>query len=397
MKIVKRLHSFLYIVWGNLLIMQTPVSSKNNSMQTPKGRVLSLDVMRGLIMILLAAESCLLYKSLNNLLPDGFANTIVKQFFHHPWHGLHFWDLVQPAFMIMAGSALYISYYYKSQKGIGWKQNFKHILVRSFKLFICGVALHCVSAGKLVWELWNVLTQLSITTIIAYLIIKKSTAFQIIFSILMLLLTEFLYRLILMPGYNQPFVEHKNFGAWLDMLLMGKINPYGWVAINIIPTAAHTIWGVLAGKLLVQPVGEYKKIKSLIIAAAAVLIVGYGLDTLHITPIIKRISTSSFVLVSGGWVLLMMAFLYWITDVKKFNRNASYFVVVGTNAIFIYLFFETIGEQWLNNTVAIFINGFTHLFGAPEKIQALTSAVATLSLEWYLCYWLYKKKIFFKL
>ncbi len=386
--------------------MQTPLLLNNNTVPVQQKRLLSLDVMRGLIMILLAAESCLLYNSLHHIFPSGICNSLVQQFFHHPWHGLHFWDLVQPAFMIMAGAALSISFYYKQQKALTgesfaqsiiWQQNFKHIAIRCLKLFICGTALHCFYAGKIVWELWNVLTQLSITTIIAYLIIRKSIIFQITVSILLLLLTEVLYRFILMPGYSQPFIEHKNFGAWFDILLMGKINSDGWVAINCIPTAAHTIWGVLAGKLLLQPFAEFKKIKILLIAAAIALIAGYALDVFNITPTIKRISTSSFVLVSGGWVIAIMAFLYWLTDVKGINKYAWIFVTVGTNAIFMYLFFETIGVQWFNNTVGIFVNGITGLLGIADKTLPVINALATLFLEWRLCYWLYKKKIFFKL
>ncbi len=364
-------------------------------MQQP--RLLSLDVMRGLIMILLAGESCLLYDSLHNLPATGIAGGVVDQFFHHPWHGLHFWDLVQPAFMFIAGTAMYLSYHYKQQKGITWHQNLNHILVRSLKLFICGTALHCVYAGRLVWELWNVLTQLAFTTLIAYLIIRSSTFFQIIFSIFLLLITEFLYRYIHIPGFNQPFTEYKNFGAWLDTVLMGKINRDGWVAINIIPTAAHTIWGALAGRLLVQPISAARKIKWLCIAGITGLLIGFGLDWLNLTPIIKRISTSSFVFASAGWVLLMLAFLFWLTDVKKINRYAWIFVVVGMNSIFIYLFFETLGAQWLDKTVGIFAGGFSNLVGVPLNWQLILSATVTWFLEWCLCYWLYKRKIFFKL
>lgn len=377
--------------------MQKPDTKKDNIELTSQQRLLSLDVMRGLIMILLAAESCLLYVSLNELLPTGFANSFVQQFFHHPWHGLRFWDLVQPAFMTMAGAALYISYYYKLQKGITWKQNLPHIAIRCLKLFICGTALHCVYAGKVVWELWNVLTQLSVTTMIAYLIIRKSTAFQLVVSIFLLLITEILYRFILMPGFDQPFTEFKNFGSWLDTIISSKVNEDGWVAINFIPTAAHTIWGVLAGKILVQTTATSFKIKSITVAGVVALIIGYGIDLMNITPIIKRTATSSFVLVSGGWVLLMLALLYWLVDVKKINRYAWLCVVVGMNAIFIYLFFETVGVQWLDKTVAVFVNGFTGFIGVPQKVQAVLSALVTLLLEWYLCFWLYKRKLFFKL
>lgn len=360
-------------------------------------RVLSLDVMRGLIMLLLAAESCSVYVSLNNLNLPYALSALTQQFFHHPWHGLRFWDLVQPAFMLMAGSAMYISYYYNTKKGISWQQHFRHIFFRCCKLFICGVALHCIYAGGLVWELWNVLTQLSVTTLIAYLIIRIPAAFQIGFTVFLLGLTTFLYQRVLMPGFDQPYVEHHNFGAWMDTVLMGKINSDGWVAINIVPTAAHTIWGVLAGQLLISALSYNEKIKRLVLAGSACLLLGYGLDLVNAIPIIKRISTASFVLASGGWVLLIMALLYWLTDVKKWNRHAWIFIVVGMNSIFIYLFFETVGVQWVNGAVAIFVKGAAGFAGLSQKLAAVLSAFITLFLEWRLCYWLYKKGIFFKL
>lgn len=362
------------------------------------GRLVSLDVLRGMIMILLCGESCMVYVALQNLNPAQPIGGLVNQFFHHPWHGLRFWDLVQPAFMFMAGSALYISYSRKLAKGESWASNWGHILGRSLKLFICGVALHCVYAGKPVWELWNVLTQLAFTTVIAYLIIGKSYGFQIGFSVLLLLLTEVLYRFILMPGFDQPFVQFHNFGAYMDTILMGTINSDGWVAINIIPTAAHTIWGVLAGKLLVSDSTAANKIKTLVIAGVLALLIGFGLDGLSITPIIKRISTSSFVFASGGWVMLMLAVIYWLVDVKQNVKYAWIFTVMGMNAIFIYLFFETVGMQWLNGAVGIFTGSLLHLVLAiPPKIAELISALATWVAEWALCYWLYKQKIFFKL
>ncbi len=381
----------------NFPVMQTTLLSPDLNANSRPMRLLSLDVMRGLIMLLLAGESCQVYTSFAEVFPAGLPGSLVQQFFHHPWNGLRFWDLVQPAFMTMAGSALYISFHYKTIKGITWSRNFRHIAIRCLKLFICGTALHCVYAGRMVFELWNVLTQLSVTTLIAYLIIRKSAGFQLAVSVLLLVLTEVLYRTVLHPGFDQPFVEGHNFGAWMDLQLMGKINPDGWVAINIIPTAAHTIWGVLAGRLLISAMAGSRKIGILLIAGLAGLLLGFGLDLSGITPIIKRISTSSFALASGGWVMLMLAALYWLIDVKQWKRFAWVFVVIGMNSIFIYLFFETVGVQWVNPTVAIFTNGLTGLLHASPDIQAVVAALVTLTLEWALCYWLWTKKIFFKL
>ena len=366
--------------------------------QSAKGRLVSLDVMRGMIMILLCAESCRVYEAIMHIDPEQPMGGLITQFFHHPWHGLRFWDLVQPAFMFMAGAAMYISYSRKLEKGQSWGDNLPHILIRSLKLFICGVALHCIYADKPVWELWNVLTQLSFTMIIAYLIINRSYTWQLLFSICLLLLTEVLYRGVLMPGFDQPFAEGKNFGAYADTLLMGKINSDGWVTINCLPTAAHTIWGVLAGKLLISGNTASYKIKTLVIMGIIALIFGFSLDLSGITPIIKRISTSSFVLVSGGWVLLILAAVYWLVDVKNNVKYTWIFTVVGMNAIFIYLFFETVGVQWLNGKVAIFSGDLLHLFlNVPLNVAAVVSALAVLVVEWFLCYWLYQRNIFFKL
>jgi predicted acyltransferase len=349
-------------------------------------------------MLLLCAGSCRLFGSIKHIDPAHPMNGMIDQFFHHPWHGLRFWDLVQPAFMFMAGTAMYISYSGKIKREITWEQNLPHVLLRCLKLFVLGVGLHCVFAGKPVWELWNVLTQLAFTILIAYLIIRQSEAFQIIFSILLLFITEALYRRIHINGFNQPFVELHNFGAYVDTLLMGKIDPDGWVAMNAIPTAAHTIWGVLAGKVLVSNQRPGRKVQTLLIAGAIALLIGYGLDKADITPIIKRISTSSFVFASGGWVLLGLAVVYWFVDVMQNVRYAWFFSVMGMNAIFIYLFFETIGSGWLNRVVGIFTGDLLHRFGLVSLgVGGVISAVAALALDWALCYWLYKRQIFFKL
>lgn len=360
-------------------------------------RVLSLDVMRGLIMILLAAEACGLYNALAEMFPTGLGHAIVSQFFHHEWHGLLAWDLVQPGFMLMAGSSLYISTTRKFDRGVSWSENLKSVAWRSLKLFLFGAALHCVYAGHLVWELWNVLTQLSIATLIAYLIIRWTSAQQFLFSLGLLLITELLYRTINIPGYDEPFVIGHNFGTYFDRLIMGKDNSGGWVAFNFVPTAAHTIWGVLAGKLLVNGQTSTAQIRKMVLAGTAALLVGYLLDWTDITPIIKRISTSSFVLVSGGYIILFMALLRWLIDTRGYDRSAWIFVVIGMNPIFIYLFFETVGKQWFNSTVNIFIGGGLELLGTSSTLIGIAVALTALLLQWLLCYWLYQKKIFFKL
>jgi hypothetical protein len=67
------------------------------------------------------------------------------------------------------------------------------------------------------------------------------------------------------------------------------------------------------------------------------------------------------------------------------------------NPIFIYLFFNTVGGQWLNGFVAIFTKGFLAWFNTPEFVMALVNSLTVLAREWFLCYYLYLKRIFFKI
>jgi predicted acyltransferase len=358
-------------------------------------RLLSLDFMRGFIMVLLMAESTGIYEHLFKATEGNFLNGFVNQFFHHPWNGLRFWDLIQPGFMYMAGVAMAYSLHKQEQSGLTWNQSFRKILKRCGLLFFFGVLDYAVRPGGLSFELWDVLTQLSFTTLVAFLIFRWSFSVQIIVCLGILLLTEALYRLTNIPGFDQPFTDQHNFGNYMDLVLMNKINSGGWVAINCIPTAVHTIAGALTGKLLMSQ--RTDKIKQMILWGIVTLVVGYGLDFAGITPIIKRIATSSFTLASLGWCLLGLAFCYWWIDLLNHRNYVKFFIVVGMNSIFIYLFFEIVGSRWFNEYVRAIVNGLLGFINTPGLLSAIIASLCIFALEWGLCYFLYRKKIFFKL
>src|SRR5258707_11356493 len=227
--------------------------------------------MRGLIMILLALEAAGLWEHLQKDSENPFLHPFFIQFSHHPWHGLHAWDLVQPAFMFMAGTAMAYSLHRQQQQGMSWNESFRKALRRSGWLFFWGVLDYAVRPGGLSFELWDVLTQLSFTSLVAFLIFRWSTAAQIGVCAGLLLLTEVLYRFTNVPGFDQPFTDQHNFGNYIDLILMNKINSGGWVAINCLPTAAHTIWGAVAGKLLLSDKGGPEKIKRLVLFGVVAL------------------------------------------------------------------------------------------------------------------------------
>ncbi len=248
---------------------------------TPGQRLVSLDFMRGMIMVLLALESAGLYEHLFKATDGNFLHPFFLEFFHHPWNGLRFWDLIQPFFMFMAGVSLAFSLNGQQQKGLSWNQSFVKTLKRCGWLFFWGVLDYAVRPGGLSFELWDVLTQLSFTTLIAFLIFRWPALYQAVTCIVLLLLTEFLYRTCTIPGFNQPFTDQHNFGNYVDLLLMNKINKGGWVAINCIPTAVHTIAGCMAGKYLLT--SKPPQMKFFIIAGLVCLLLGFGLDWSGIT------------------------------------------------------------------------------------------------------------------
>ena len=358
-------------------------------------RLLSLDFMRGFIMVLLAFESTGLYEHLSRITTGTFIHSFIEQFFHHPWHGLHFWDLIQPGFMFIAGVSLAYSLNKQQQQGFSWSKSFKKVLRRCGWLFFFGVLDYAVRPRGLSFELWDVLTQLSFTTLVAFLIFRWSAIVQILVCAFLLLLTEMLYRFTYVPGFDQPFTDQHNFGNFIDLVLMNKINHDGWVAINCIPTAVHTIAGAMAGKLLLS--AKKDKLKMLLTWSAIALAIGYSLDLLNITPIIKRIATTSFTLVSLGWCLSGLSFCYWWIDLLNHKKNLMFFTIVGMNSLFIYLFFEIVGARWFNNYVSAITNGVMAIVHTPEMISLIITSLCIFALEWGLCYFLYKKNIFFKI
>jgi predicted acyltransferase len=367
-----------------------------NEYLSPPHRLASLDVLKGMTMILLSLESTLLFEHLLPIVKDGWAARVLTQFFHHPWNGLRFWDLVQPTFMFAAGVALAFSMK-KQRQLLSWNQTFIKILKRCGWLFFWGVLDYAVRGNHLSFELWDVLTQLSFTTLVAFLIMDWSVRSQLLVSALCLIIPELLYRYTHIAGFDQPFVDQHNFGNYMDLKLMNKINPAGWVAINCISTAAHTIWGVLAGKLLLSDRSVNLKMKWLLISSGVLLLLGFGLDWMHITPIIKRIATSSFVLASGGWVVLFLAVIYWWVDVKAHKKYLKLFYLFALNSIFIYLFNEIVGDRWFTGYILTITNGLFGIIQFPALPAAVLGSLIVFTLETGLLYFLHTRKIFFKL
>jgi predicted acyltransferase len=360
-------------------------------------RLLSLDFYRGLIMVILILGETGIFTKLNHAFNNPFTFFLATQFVHSKWHGLHFWDLLLPSFMLIAGTAMAYSYKRQQQLMYSWRQSFLKALKRSFWLLFWGVLIYAVRNQQLNLQFSNVLTELSFATLIAFLIIKWSPLWKLAVSMLCLLIPELLLRCTHVPGFDQPFVDQHNFANFLDLVLIQKINKGYGTTLNILPSAAFTIWGLMAGQLLLSHKMVKEKTTYLYGFGLLALLSGLALDVTGLTPILKWIASTSFILVTGGISLMLLATFYLRVDIQKKQRHILFFTIVGMNSIFIYLFYNFFGSKWMNHYLDILCSGLLNLIHIPVAIGTVISCLVVFSIEWWLCYFLYQKKIFFKL
>jgi predicted acyltransferase len=295
--------------------------------------------------------------------------------------------------MFIVGVAIPFSVAKRTERGDSPSEIRNHAIQRAIILLLLGWALYCISPGYITFRFQNVLAQLSVTYLAAFFLMKKSFKTQFIITLIILIAVEILYRTFPVAGFDQPFTLDKNFGAWFDLLISGELSDESWVSFNAFPTIAHTVWGVMTGQLLMSDKSATAKLKILIIFGVIGVVAGLALD--FVTPIIKRISTSSFVIYSGGWTVLTLAFSYWLIDIKKIQKWSKFLIIVGMNPLFIYLFAHVGGTRLIYRVVKPFTNGLFNWMGSLTA-DIITGFVVWFCL-WYITYWMYKRKIFIRI
>ncbi|WP_148038921.1 acyltransferase family protein [Proteiniphilum sp. X52] len=356
-----------------------------------QGRILSVDFFRGLVMFILVSGIATLFHQMTEQGHGGaFIAWLDKHSNHGKWFDIYFWDLIQPFFMFIVGVAMPFSLSKRLARGDSWKQSFIHALKRSFWLLLLGFML---GAKDDAYYLTNILPQLGLVYVFAFLLLQKNIKWQLAVSFGLILASDLLYQFWPVEGYNMPYTPDHNFGAWLDSVTTGHLHPDHWVTFNAVPTCAHILWGVCTGKLLMTDLSPMKKLTIMLSTGIAGIMGGYLLG-LYI-PMIERIGTGSFVVFSGGWCLLAMGFSYLFVDILRFRKVATFFAIVGMNPIFIYIFSSLGGKSLLTRMA----RPFTHRifgWGGDMLINMVTIAVVAFMI-WGICYYMYKRKIFIKL
>jgi len=152
--------------------------------------------------------------------------------------------------------------------------------------------------------------------------------------------------------------------------------------------------GGLTGQFLMSKNQNFTSFKkALYMGAAGLLFLGLGFVLGMSFPIIKKIWTSSFVVFAAGWSSILLSVFYLIIDVWKLKKWSFLFVVIGSNSIFIYVCQSGILD--LRKTSEFFFNALIR-YPVDASAQAVIASVAYLLVSWLLLYFMYKRKLFFK-
>ena len=362
----------------------TTVDDKLMPQMAVKQRFVALDTYRGFIMLMLIQRS---------MFPSSARHPelawILTQFDHVEWEGVVFWDLIQPAFMFMVGIAMPFAIAHRLSQGATGRQIFYHVMYRMLKLVVLGQIIWSIATGQLSFYPIQVLSQIGLTYFVTFLILQIPYRLQILLALLLLGIPWALF--VLFPGSEGPFSKVDNIGLVIDRALFGINYPGHYMAIDLVGGTVITLFGAWTGIFLSRERPRSYILKILLTCAAMAFIISITLELVN--PIIKRLWTASFIFYSTAWALLFLIGFYWLFKVKQYRKLAFPFVVVGVNSIFIYCV-STLLRNWVGESLNVFTH---HLQFVSAFAPGLAKLILFVGVNWYLCYWLYQRKIFIKL
>lgn len=350
------------------------------------GRLVSLDAYRGFIMLLLVSGGL----GLGVLENYPGWEWLAHQFDHVAWEGCTFWDLVQPAFTFMVGVAMPLATRRRLALGATSAQVFQHVLWRAFLLvLLSNLFSNWGRDGALRLQFINVLAQIAFGYVLCFLITRLAFVRQVLVAVA--IMTGYTLLYVALPGPGGPWSQTGNIGAVLDLAVLGYNYSGGYTTLNFVGNALTILFGCWAGAWLLRDASHARKLQ--VLAAAAVAAFLLGLSLAPFIPMVKRLWTLSFTFFSTGWVVLMLMAFYWAIEVKQWKRWAFVFVVLGMNSIFAYSLGQIGLKGWLDRGLAPFTGRFAFL----GELGVIPHQLLVLACLWYVCYWLYQRKIFFKI
>ena len=375
----------------------TPVTTSDS-----RGRIASVDALRGFDMFWIIGADAL-FHALNKL--AGGDGTSVIGFFatqldHVQWAGFRFYDLIFPLFVFIVGVSIVFALTKRIAED-GRASATTQIFRRALILYLFGIfSYEGLAKG---WEgvrLLGVLQRIAICyliTALAFVYLKPKSLVALCASLLIGYWA--LITFVPVPEFGAGnFAEGKNLANYIDKHYLplfkwdGDHDPEG--LLSTLPAIASCLLGVFAGLWLLRTdVDDRRKVTMLFALGAASVLIGFlwGLQF----PIIKKLWTSSFVLVAGGFSAMLLGLFYFVIDIKKMDWWATPFIWIGTNAITIYMLVHIVDLPQLAERIA----------GGPIKgwfdairpgFGDLVIALVALAAAILFCRFLYRRRIFLK-
>jgi predicted acyltransferase len=314
------------------------------TVQSP--RVVSVDALRGLNMFWImgfdgAMESLGEMSEGKSSAASSVGRYLGNQFNHAPWEGLRFYDLIFPLFIFLAGVSIVLSLPRLVERE-GLASAHLRILRRSFLLYVMGVIGYGgLSTHFADVRLLGILQRIAICYFFTALMFLHFNLRMLIGATVIILAGYWaLMTFVPVPGIGAgSFAPDANLANWIDRnYLPGRLwdvtrDPEG--LLSTLPAIATCLFGVFAG-LLIRDNRLSEPQKTLWLGAAGLALLAAGYLWALQLPIIKAIWTSSFVLVSAGYSMLMLAAMHQIVDIWQWRRWATVFIWIGANALALY-------------------------------------------------------------
>lgn len=362
-------------------------------------RLESLDVLRGFDMVWIVGLSWAV-TGFCRLFPGGADSWLAMQFRHVPWEGLAFYDTIFPLFVFIAGVSFPFSYAKQRERGDSALSVHLRIFRRAGMLVLLGMIYN----GALQFRFENfryasVLGKIGIAWAVAalwYVHLGVKGRLAVCFATLAGYWALLQVTAPDAPPGAGPFTPEGCFPGYLDRIgftpgrfyMAGKLEPSGFPVSFF--GSATAMMGMLAGDLLMSArEGLTPSKKSAFLAVTGVAAGFAGWLVSFSCPVIKNLWSPSFMLVVGGYSFLMLAFFYWLVDVKGWRRGTVFFKVVGVNSIAVYMFCKIVDCRAISRFL---FGGVASWF--PEK--AFVESLGAFLVCWSFCWFLNRQKIYFK-
>lgn len=360
-------------------------------------RLYSLDALRGFDMFwIMGAEE--IFHRLYEATGSPFWGAIALQMTHPEWNGFHFYDLIFPLFLFLAGVATPYSVGREMEKGVARQKLMWRVIKRAMILVLLGIIANNGLVLKPISELrfGSVLGRIGLAYMFANIIyIYGSKRSQIVWFIGLLLGYWLAMKVGHAPGFAPgDLTMEGNLASYIDRLLLpGKLylgihDPEG--LFSTIPAISTGLMGILTGTFIKTSTlsGSQKCIR---MAVAGIVFIALAQLWNIDFPINKNLWTSSFVLQVGGLSLLLLSLFYFIIDVKGYKSWAFFFKVIGMNSILIYMSGHFINWEFTNDTLFGWLGTI-----AGNPYNAVLLAITYVFVKWFFLYFMYKKNVFLR-